>query len=507
MKRRYFNTSGPNIPQDHYTIIRHALLQKGKELVQNERYFTIWAPRQTGKSTYFRQLAELLAKDDYQPLMISVEGFNDYSAADTFQTISRELRLQQNIHWELASFKDFEKAISECADKRLILIIDEIEGLNPAIMGQFLHTIRNLYHSRQRHCLKSVILVGVSNVVGPIRDAASPFNIADNLNVPYFSNEEVYALLEQHEQETKQLFQARVKEKICEITANQPGLVNGFAKKLVEDQPEKPILDYDDYLKTEDWYLRLAIDKNFENILNKAREERLFVERVLFTDEKIPFTIDRPAIRMLHVNGLIKDDGEGYVTFWVPFYKKRLFEAFYPYMNGEQQQISRTVYAPDFLNDSGELILEKLIENYKSYVRRRGFNPHREKDESGNFTSIKEAALIYSFETYIHAVISEIGGKIYREANTGLGRSDMIINIANHEILIETKVYRSPGKFQKGKTQAAYYCRSLSISKGVYLVYCPAHIPYPDFVIENVESIDDVQISTFLIFYDEKTWE
>lgn len=43
--------------------------------------------------------------------------------------------------------------------------------------------------------------------------------------------------------------------------------------------------------------------------------------------------------------------------------------------------------------------------------------------------------------------MQELNGKIYREADTGLGKSDMIINIANHEFLIETKVYYSPSKF------------------------------------------------------------
>jgi hypothetical protein len=63
----------------------------------------------------------------------------------------------------------------------------EIEGLNEEIFGQFLHTIRNLYHFRDEHSLKSVILVGVSNIVGVVQDNASPFNIADNLEVPYFT--------------------------------------------------------------------------------------------------------------------------------------------------------------------------------------------------------------------------------------------------------------------------------------------------------------------------------
>lgn len=45
--QRYFNTSGPNVPAQHYTLMRPALVAKGKEMVRRERYFAIWAPRQT----------------------------------------------------------------------------------------------------------------------------------------------------------------------------------------------------------------------------------------------------------------------------------------------------------------------------------------------------------------------------------------------------------------------------------------------------------------------------
>ncbi len=124
------------------------------------------------------------------------------------------------------------------------MIIDEIEGLNPDFFGQFLHTIRNLYHSRDTHCLKSTILVGVTNIVGIVSDNASPFNIADNLLIPYFSKGEVRDLLAQHTQETGQAFEPKVVDKIFEITAGQPGIVNGFAYQLVERNPDKPVLDY-----------------------------------------------------------------------------------------------------------------------------------------------------------------------------------------------------------------------------------------------------------------------
>ena len=504
---RYFNTSGPNIPKEHYTIQRTDLIEKGLKLVNNARYFTIWAPRQTGKSTYFRQLAEKLLEQGYKVAHINFENYRNASLVSFLSSLTRHLKEQWNLDYSKETdLSHIFELIQTQKQGKCVLIIDEVEGINKEYFGNFLHSIRNAYHSREKHCLKSVILVGVSNIVGVVSDNASPFNITDNLNVPYFTNKEVVELLGQHEKETKQIFETKVKQKISEITANQPGLVNGFAKMLVENNPDKKQLDYNDYLKVEDWYLTEAIDKNFSNILNKAKEERNFVERLLFTDDKIPFKIDRPSIKLLHTNGLIKKDKEGHVTFWVPFYKKRLYDAFYPYTNGEQRQISRTIFAEEYFTEAGDLKLEKLIETYKEYVKKRGFNPHREKDEKGNYKSIKEAALIYSFETYIHALINELDGKIYREANTGLGKSDMIINVKKNELLIETKIYTSPQRFLEGKKQLAYYCESLGQTKGIYLVYCPNDIKYPKTVKEQTETINNIEISTFLIEYDETKW-
>ena len=123
-------------------------------------------------------------------------------------------------------------------------IIDEIEGINAEYFSSFLHSIRATYHSREFHGLKSVILVGVSNITGVIQDHASPFNTNDNLNVPYFTKAEILELLKMHEDETGQLFSAEVKEKIAYITAGQPGLVNGFGYNLVENFPKEKEFQY-----------------------------------------------------------------------------------------------------------------------------------------------------------------------------------------------------------------------------------------------------------------------
>ena len=504
---RKFNTSGPNILAKHYTLERSNQIVNGIELVNDERYFTIWAPRQTGKSTFFRQLAVKLEKENYKVAHINFESYRNASLESFLNRFTRHLKESWNV--DFSKEKDLSnifELIENIKNDKCVLIIDEVEGINKEYFGDFLHAVRNAYHSREKHCLKSVILVGVSNIVGIVQDNASPFNIADNLNVPYFTKSEVFELLHQHETETEQLFEEQVKEKIWQITAGQPGLVNGFAKVLVDRNEDKKILDYKAYLKVEDWYLTEAIDKNFSNILNQAKKERKFVERLLFTENEIPFKIDRPSIKLLHVNGLIQEDQNGNVIFWVPFYKKRLYDAFYPYTNGEKKEIAEDIYSPDFFKKDGKLNIQKLINDYKTYVKRRGFKVFLEKDENGNYKSIKESALIYSFETYIHAFITQTDGKIYREADTGLGKSDMIINIENNETLIETKVYYAYKQFETGKKQLAYYCKSLGLTKANYLVFIKASKKYPEQVKEQTEIIDTISISTYLIEYDNEKW-
>ena len=504
---RKFNTSGPNIEAKHYTIERTELIKQGMELVEDERYFTIWAPRQTGKSTYFRQLAKKLEDQGYLVAHINFENYKNASLSAFLYEFVKNI----NESWKLELTDEIEiskifSLISEIKDRKFVLIIDEVEGINQDYFGDFLHSIRNAYHSRERHALKSVILIGVSNIVGVVSDNASPFNIADNLNVPYFTDHEVFKLLGQHESETGQLFETEVIQKICQITANQPGLVNGFAKKLVDDYTDQKVISYENYLNVEDWYLTEAIDKNFSNILNKAKENRTFVERLLFTEDKIPFKIDRPSIKQLHTNGLIKKDKDGCVTFWVPFYKKRLYDAFYPYTNGEKADILRSFALRELFDEQDKLRLDRLIDGYKTYVKRRGFNVFRQKDENGSYKSIKESALIYSFETYIQAFIQVVGGKSYREADTGLGKSDLVINVKSEEYLVESKIYYYENQFNEGKNQLAYYCNSLGLKKGVYLVFYPNTIEENFPIKEDVEIIENVEISTYLISYDEAKW-
>ena len=51
---RFFNTSGPVVPADHYCIppLERMDLDDTCQLVRNKRYFVLHAPRQTGKTSF-----------------------------------------------------------------------------------------------------------------------------------------------------------------------------------------------------------------------------------------------------------------------------------------------------------------------------------------------------------------------------------------------------------------------------------------------------------------------
>jgi AAA-like domain len=501
---RYFNSSGPNIIAQHYTLMRPDLVLEGLEKVHNDRYFTIWAPRQTGKSTYFQLLTSELEKEGYKVAHVNFENFKSATLDSFLEHLNQHLKTFWDVDFSESTLQGIFTKINDIKDKKLVLIIDEVEGINPIFFGDVLHSVRNVYHSRQRHGLKSVILVGVSNIVGVVQDNASPFNIADNLNVPYFSDAETHELLGQHESETGQLFDPSVKDKISEITANQPGLVNGFAALLVKNNATKSVIDYDDYLEVENWYLNEAIDKNISNIINKAQRHREFVERLLFTEAKIKFQIHRPDIKELYVNGVISNDADGNVTFRVPLYKKCLYVAFYPYINGEGDRIRGDEDVDTFLLPNGQLDMNKIIEGFKQYADRRGFRYFREKNPDGTFTSLKEAALMYSFDTYLNALMFLVGGKTYLEPTVALGRSDMIINALGQEYVVETKVYSDTVQFAEGKIQLAYYIKKLNLLRGDYLVFVRSSITNPK-VKESIEIIDGIEIKTHIVRYDLKT--
>ena len=62
MKKRFFNTAGPCVPDKHYMIDKSRRFGDVCSLIDDERYFVLHAPRQTGKTSSMLALMDYLNK-------------------------------------------------------------------------------------------------------------------------------------------------------------------------------------------------------------------------------------------------------------------------------------------------------------------------------------------------------------------------------------------------------------------------------------------------------------
>jgi hypothetical protein len=87
MMTRWFNIAGPCNPKKNYTLSATSRLPDLSMLIEQESYFVLHAPRQTGKTTAMLSLAKQLTDTgNYAAVMVSAEvgsAFNhDPSAAE-----------------------------------------------------------------------------------------------------------------------------------------------------------------------------------------------------------------------------------------------------------------------------------------------------------------------------------------------------------------------------------------------------------------------------------------
>ncbi|SHF05923.1 hypothetical protein SAMN02745164_01699 [Marinitoga hydrogenitolerans DSM 16785] len=140
---------------------------------------------------------------------------------------------------------------------------------------------------------------------GILEDNASPFNIAEHLEVPYFTKEQVYDLLNQHEKETGQIFDEKVKE---------------------------------------------------------------LMMKILFELESVEFDISDDRIKFLYLNEVI-DDCDGKCCVKVSLYYKKLYNHFKPEINAEKTYMAtiKDTTKP-YLKEDGTLDLNKLMKRYRGRV-------------------------------------------------------------------------------------------------------------------------------------------
>lgn len=484
--------------------MREALVATGQALVDDGLYFNIVAPRQSGKSTYFQLLFDVLEEQNYIPIWVSFESLKRVNREKFYRTFGRQLKqelllfdidsqLPLTDHIDLQEyFEDLPTEQSENGQKKIVLVIDEFEDIPNDVMGEVLHSFRKIYHRKQFYALHSVILVGVSTLPELIAagSSSSPFNIADALTISYFTFDETHALIHQYIEESDQLFEDNVIQAIYDNTHGQPGLTCALCEHLIEGKPDRSqSIVMADFYNTLQHFLIERKDKNILNIVQKAREQQDFMLQVLFGNTPIPFTVDDPTISYLQAHGVIHNT-HGFVDVPVPLYSKRLITAFRPPINGETlHYYTGQEGFGAYVTDDG-LNIQAMLHKYRDYVRRRGFRAFDTKQ-------LKEGAWHYSLDGFINFAIQGLGSDTLIEVPSGRGRTDIFIRYQEQIYVVETKIYTDQTYFENGKYQLAEYLDSEQLEEGYYVVFSGRH--EADDTLDFDEMINGKRIVTTIV--------
>ena len=490
-QKRYFEKSGVVDPSASYHVplqnVTNMDNQDIKTMVDLGRYFSIFAPRQSGKTTFFKGFSSKLEKDPaYVSMFLSFQAYKNLDRQRFYQLIQKEIynQLINRLYAVNCSKLD---AIKACLDshnltdhislselfeelnriiefKKIVIFIDEFDGIPINELENFLTILRDLYQKykeRTDKALYSVGLVGIRNITKLIVGGVSPFNIADQVKLPPFTLKNVRDLYAQYTEETNQPFTGEAIKKVYEETAGQPWLVNRIGTILtINIKPET--INSINKKDVEKGLEILLYEENshFDNITEKARQyKETFIDVVFDGVEYIPGDEEQS---LLLTHGLIKAEGKK-VKISNPIYKKRFTKTFFRNIAGKVDVSFSRYYLSD-----GSLNMERVLTDFEKYIAQIGaaafYSTNNPMEVTGKF---QLTAWLYQF-------VSEGKGELYYESRTGLGIMDIMLIYKGKKYIIETKVKRYQGTVDEALEQLAEkYLLPERVSHGYIVLFDP----------------------------------
>ena len=489
---RSFNTAGPVQPSRHYCIppLERLDLDDVLNLIREEKYFVLHAPRQSGKTSVLLALRDLLnsgSVGDFRCVYASLEAGR--TAGDDIERATRDalsvLRRQARTTLGDESLAELAAealrtagpgdALAETlarwaeADARpLVLLLDEVDSLTGDSLLSLLSQVRSGYPDRPRGFPASVVLCGIRDV----RDyrapgvAGSPFNIkAESLRLGDFTEAETRALLGQHTEEKGQLFAEEALELVWDHTRGQPWLVNALAHDACfRHQPGRDrswtITAAD--LRGARERLILRRETHLGQLAEKLREGRVrrVIEPILSGD--VEHEASRWDIEYVRDLGLIAPGAPLRVA--NPIYAEVIPRELTSAM--DEGLAEQTAW---YVGAGGALLMEKLMASFQRF-----FRAHSEH-WAGRF-DYAEAGPQLILQGFLHRIVNG-GGRLEREYGIGRGRMDLLIvwprDGGEDRFAVECKVAhkgREPA-VREGLRQTAGYLDRLGSEAGHLVVF------------------------------------
>ena len=522
---RKFGTEGPVNPDQHYVVRRLDEIAEIIKRIQEGRYIVIFAPRQTGKTTFFQRAAEALATEDltYFPIQLNFEIYVDCSRSEFYESLTKQIcreikRVFQNrgetlddtlLHFldnaqitnHLSMMEFFEQVqrflkYGENLQK-VVLIIDEFDGIPTSALKGFLHAFRHTYITDAKiQCPHSLGIVGVKSIAQLDYDrSVSPFNIHDDFALSNFTLAQVQELLGQFTAEVGQAFDSAVMESIHKQTGGQPFLVNRFAQILTDelDIPKTDMINMTHFSEAR----RLLLEErntNIEHLLTNIRRDPRFqtiLMRIVSYENSVPFNPDNEVMNDLAAYGVITKGADRKCEIVNPIYLYRIIQAFKPLVNGlERDYFTEDADGFQYLTATGEIQIEKLMDNFRDFIARAGFRILQVPETPQEFVG---QHLLFA---YLDQFVLSVNGAMYIEVPTGRGKMDLLILHNHRKYIIETKIWQNERYYTDGKQQLAAYLSTEGVAEGYYMVF--DHRENSESRTET-QTIDGLRIRSYII--------
>jgi len=495
---RFFNTAGPIKRENHYFIepLSRIDLHEILSLIDQEKYFVLHAPRQTGKTSYLLALAEHLNKEGkYRTLYVNIEKAqaareNVKAGVETIiQSIASSASkylddrfLVQNSKRILEESNEY-SAIHESlnrwsaqSEKSIVLFIDEVDSLVGDTLISLLRQLRSGYPERPGLFPQSIVLCGVRDVRDyriysdkdkSVITGGSAFNIkAESLRLGNFSPEEINTLLHQHTEDTGQQFHPDVFPLVWELTEGQPWLVNALAyescSKLKEgrDRGQEITVDMVDRAKEN---LILRRETHLDQLADKLKEERVrrVIEPILASlDETKGLSID--DVEYAEDLGLIKKKPQLMIS-------NRIYREVIPRALTYTTQVGLTHDSKWYIYTDGRLDMNKLLTAFQDYFRKNF------ESWVGGF-HYAEAGPQLLLQAFLQRIVNS-GGRVEREYGLGKRRTDLMLSwpfkTGVQEVVIELKIRYGDleSTIEKGLEQTRSYMDKCGTKEGYLLIF------------------------------------
>ncbi|HEX2688308.1 MAG TPA: AAA family ATPase [Kofleriaceae bacterium] len=486
-----FNTAGPCLPGKHYMLPPERRLGRVMRLIEEHKFFTLHAGRQTGKTTSLMWLERHFnASGRWRALWVDIETAREQpdpvramrTILDSFDHALTEgqpalARPDSSIFDTLLvdpsrALLEYLSRLSALDPRPLVVLIDEADGLVGAAMVSFLTQLRDGYIGRSRASFPaSVALVGQRQVRDYLLAAedrravawlgtASPFNInAEAPTLGPFIEAEVGELLGQHTETTRQRFEPEAVRRIWELGQGHPWLTNALADQIVgRDVEDRDVAVTAKHVDAAKETIILERRSHIDSLVARLRETR--VRRILAP----MLTGDRPVEDQLdddlaYVIGLgLVTVRHGFLEIANPIYREVI-----PRALTYAQQVTIPREAAFFVRADGSLDLGKLLADWQTFWRKDGHL-------AAEGFAYREAGPHLMLMAFLQRVVNG-GGRVEREYGLGRGALDLMIFWKEERHAVEVKLRRDTETELEALDQVARYLDSAALGEGWLVMF------------------------------------